>query len=261
VTENENLPLPSVDSMLREMRAMGISVAEIGRMLDRSPRLVRAVISGEKKGENLRSAVTELRERGTVSTPPPRRRAADGHVVPVRAHGGGTTTPTGPSSPRAPRGRFTEQTTVLPGGTRMVEVTAPKTRGTKGRGLANEEIVGALRRGAQGQRWAKKKVKFQVTTSDGRTFPVGQKGGYQVSSVLGRAKRKKPGPTPTQKHLDRMGEAAAKAAIQAASAFAGDALGWLKSQAQHRYTGMERAGTTITGVTMVIYNDRDEKKH
>ncbi|MFI8528481.1 hypothetical protein ACIGB8_28765 [Promicromonospora sukumoe] len=256
MSENENLPLPSVDGMLREMRGLGISVAEMARMLDRSPRLVRAVISGEKKGENLRAAVTELHQRGTVSTPPPRRRGADGHVVPVRAHGGGTTAPTGPSSPRAPRGKFTEQITVLAGGTRMVEVTAPKTRGTKGREQANEHIVGALRRGAQGQRWSTKKVKFQVTTSDGRTFPVGQKSGYQVSSVLGRATSKKRRPTPTEKELSRLGEAAAKATIQAAAAFAGDAMGWLKSQAQHRYVGMDKAGTTITGVTMVIYDDK-----
>lgn len=246
--------------MLRELRGMGISVAEMARMLDRSPRLVRGVLSGEKRGENLRGAVTELYQRGTVSAPPPRRRGADGHVVPVRAHGGGTTTPTGPSTPRPAKGRFTEQTTILPGGGRMVELTAPKTRGTKGRGLANEEIVRAMRRAAQGQRHDRKKVKFKVTTSDGRTFEVGAKGGYQVSSVLRRTKPKKRKQTPTEAGLERMGEAAAKAVIQAASDFAGDALGWLKKQAEHRYTGMERAGVTITGVTMTVYNHRDEKR-
>jgi hypothetical protein len=33
VSDYENVPLPSVDSMLREMRALGVSVAEIARML------------------------------------------------------------------------------------------------------------------------------------------------------------------------------------------------------------------------------------
>lgn len=225
MTENQQ----SVGDMLRQAHGRGVSLAELGRMLGRSPRMVSKVIRGESTGEAYRAAVTELHERGTVSAPPARRRAADGHVVPVRAAEGATTTPEDPARLRAPRGRFTERVSELPGGARLVELTAPKTRGTKGRSLANSEIVSAVRRAAQGQRWDRKKVKFQVTTSSGRSFSIGDKHGYQVSAVLGRA-----------------------------HAFSGDALGWLKSQSKHRYEDLEKAGVTITGVTMTVYNHRDE---
>lgn len=231
---------PSVGAMLRELRGRGVQMAELGRMLDRSPRMIRKILEGKTSGESYREAVTELHTRGTVSTPPPRRTTADGQVVPVRGHGGTLTSPAVHPAPtpaaeegageRPARGRFTEKTTVLPGGARMIEVTAPKTKGAVGRDQANDAFVSAVRRGAQGQRWDTKRVKFQVETSDGRSFPVGDKWGYAVSDVLGNA-----------------------------HGFAGDAMGWLKKQAEHRYTGMERAGVTVTGVTMTVYNNRDQR--
>jgi hypothetical protein len=242
---SEQTPPPSVGDMLRQLRGRGMSNKEIAGMLGRSPSMISQIASGKKPGEAYREAVTELFTRGTVSKPPARRRDKAGHVVPVRAKGGGTTVPK-----RTP-GTFTERRTVLPGGARQIEVTAPKTRTAKGREAANAAIIRTIRSAAKGQRYARKRVKFQVTTSDGRHFPVGDKGGYQVSSVLRRTKPKKR--KPTEAELERLGEVAAKAAIEAASDFASDALGWLKKQAQHRYEGLERANVTITGITMTIW--------
>lgn len=216
---SEQTPPPSVGDMLRQLRGRGMSNKEIAGMLGRSSSMISQIAAGKKTGESYREAVTELFTRGTVSKPPARRKDKAGHVVPVRAKGGGTTVP----KARTP-GKFTERRTILAGGTRHIELTAPKTRGAKGRATANTSLIGTIRSAAKGQRYARKRVKFQVTTSDGRSFPVGDKGGYQVSSVLKKGHE-----------------------------FAGDAMAWLKKQAEHRYEGMERANVTITGITMTIW--------
>lgn len=225
---NEQL---SVGDMLRIQRGQGVSVAELARMLDRSPRMVNKILRGETSGEAYRAAVTQLHERGQVTTPPARRRGADGHLVGVRAAGGQVVTPQ--EAPRPKRGRFSERLTPMAGGARQYHFTAPKTRDAKGRAQANATIVSRLRSAAKGQRWDRKKVKFQITLSSGHSMEVGSKHGYQVSSVLGRS---------------RGGD------------FAGDALGWLKTQAQHRYPDMDARGVVITDLTMTVYNHRDESE-
>lgn len=224
----------SVADMLRRQRGRGVSVAELARMLDRSPRMVRKILSGETSGEAYRGAVTQLHERGRVAAPPARRRGKDGHVVAVRAKaaaGGGTRVPAEP--PRRPRpGRFSESMTPMAGGARQYEFTAPKTRDAKGRQQANATIVSRLRSAAKGQRWDRKKVKFDIQLSNGHSMTVGSKHGYQVSSVLGRSR-----------------------------GFEGDALGWLKTQVQHRYPDLDKSGVRITNLVMTVYNHRDEGRH
>jgi hypothetical protein len=217
--------------MLRIQRGQGVSVAELARMLDRSPRMVNKILRGETSGEAYRAAVTQLHERGQVTTPPARRRAADGHLVGVRGAAGQVVTPQ--EAPRPKRGRFSEQMTPMAGGARQYHFTAPKTRDAKGRERANATIVSRLRSAAKGQRWDRKKVKFRIALSNGHSMDVGSKHGYQVSSVLGRS---------------RGGD------------FAGDALGWLKTQAQHRYPDMDARGIVITDLTMTVYNHRDESE-
>jgi hypothetical protein len=220
----------SVADMLRDQRAQGVTISELARMLGRSERMVRKVINGETSGEAYRAAATELYERGRVSAAPPRRRGKAGKVVPVRASrsaGGGVRVP---AEPRPKRGRFSESLTPLAGGARQYEFGAPKTRDSKGRAQANATIVSRLRSAAKGQRWDRKKVKFDIRLSNGHAMTVGSKHGYQVSSVLGRSR-----------------------------GFEGDALGWLKTQVQHRYPDLDKAGVVITGITMTVYSHRDEK--
>lgn len=231
-------PAESVADMLRQERGRGVSVAELARMLGRSERMIRKVLNGETTGEAYRAAVVELRERGRVSAPPPRRRSGSGRIIAVRAKrepdgGGGLRVPEEQSARPKP-GRFSESLTPLADGARQYEFTAPKTKDAKGRVLANSVIVSRLRSAAKGQRWDRKKVKFVVRLSNGRSMPVGSKHGYQVSSVLGRS---------------------------AHGTFEGDALAWLKTQVEHRYPGLEKSGVVITDLTMTVYNHRDERAH
>jgi hypothetical protein len=221
----------SVADMLRDQRAQGVSVAELARMLDRSPKMVRKVLAGESSGEAYRHAVTELHERGRVSAPPPRRRGRSGQLVPVRApEGSAEATRVPEEAPRRKRGRFTETMTPLTNGARLYEFTAPKTKDAKGRAQANATMISRLRSAAKGQRWDRRKVKFDVTLSNGHTLQVGSKHGYQVSSVLGRSRE-----------------------------FESDPMAWLKTQVAHRYKDLEASGVVITDVSMTVYSHRDEK--
>jgi hypothetical protein len=213
----------SVREMLAQMRGRGMSIAEIGRVLQRSPAMVGKVLRGDTPGEAYRGAVTELYERGRVDAPPPRRRGKDGHVVAVRAAGGEVRTPE--EAPRRTRGKFTESMTVLPGNARQYEITAPKTKGAKGRDQANDVIASRVRSAAKGQRWDTKRIGFRLQMSNGHSLPVGDKWGYKVSTVL-----------------------------KAAQSSEGGALEWLKTQAGHRYKDLAAAGVTVTGVQMTVYN-------
>lgn len=224
----------SVGDMLRIQRGQGVTVTEIARMLDRSPRMVNKILRGETSGEAYRAAVTQLHERGQITTPPARRRSADGSLVAVRGAAGQVVTPVEPPR-RAKPGRFSEQMTPMAGGARQYRFTAPKTRDAKGRERANTTIVSRLRSAAKGQRWDRKKVKFDITLSNGHSMLVGSKHGYQVSTVLGRSR-----------------------AYQ--GDFEADPLGWIKSQAQHRYPDMDARGVVITNITMTVYNHRDESQ-
>ncbi|NAZ78392.1 hypothetical protein GTQ99_23715, partial [Kineococcus sp. T13] len=75
----------SAADLVAELRAYGMSVAEIAHELQRSPRMVRKVVRGETSGQLYLSTLRELVEGGRARSRPPRRRGRDGAPVRVRA--------------------------------------------------------------------------------------------------------------------------------------------------------------------------------
>lgn len=88
---------PTAGDLIRSLHALGMSYAAIGREVGRDSSLIVQVAKSESpsRGANLVHALTELRVTGAVSELPARRLRHDGHPVPVRAKGGGTTIPRG----------------------------------------------------------------------------------------------------------------------------------------------------------------------
>ncbi|WP_432570885.1 hypothetical protein [Kineococcus sp. SYSU DK005] len=239
--------------LVADLRAYGMSIAEIAHELNRSPRMVRKIVRGETSGEAYRTTLTELVDTGRATTRPARRRDRTGQVVPVRAPRGATTTTVRPAeqapAPAAPppaagagptgRRRRTGQpgtgtaqpttpavppqsTTYLPGGARQHSVRVPQ-RG-RDREAGRQQVAAWLRAAARGQRAGRKNVRFTVHLTDGRAVTVGDKGGYAVSAALARSR-----------------------------AEGQDPFAWLNEEIQARYADFYPNDRDIVGVDLTIY--------
>lgn len=191
---------PTPRERIRDMLAPGPgqrrwTQREIAQALGRSPSMVSQIARGRKPGRLYAAALEQLHRDGTA-TPPPRRRAADGHVVPVRARGGLTTPPdptppTREGLPPLPTGRQGGGARVVKfeHGGRLIEVTAPKSEGV-GRDRGRTALMDALRSAAKSQAHGRRHGRIVLTTASGATRTLGSKGGYQVSTLLGKSKQK-----------------------------------------------------------------------
>jgi hypothetical protein len=234
----------------------GMTWDELGEMMGRrSARLMRKIATGQTSGESFREALIELHENGSVQHPPPRRRARDGHIVPVRAKAGAEATTVVPEDDkpkivRVPsRGKFVvehpsaeealKRVTLFREGNRVVDVRMPKSRGAKGRKAGMEEIKGQIRRVTKGQRANDKRVKIQAIwdTGDGhgRVMDIGAKSGYHASDILGDIQKD----------------------------FGGDFESWIRHHSADRYDDLNLKRSPVIGVTMIVFDatrTKDERK-
>ena len=234
--------------LVADLRAYGMSIAEIADELDRSPRMLRKIVRGETSGVAYRATLSELVDTGRATTRPTRRRDRTGQAVPVRAPRGSSTptirpveaTPapaaaapgTSTSGRRRGRGQSgpastqdtspAESTTYLPGGVRQHSVRVPQ-RGPN-REAGRQQVSDWLRAAARGQRGGRKNVRFTVHLRDGRAITVGDKGGYAVSAALSRSR-----------------------------AEGQDPFAWLNNEIQGRYESLYPSDRDIVGVDLTIY--------
>ena len=128
--------LSPAELVTRVRSAYGLTWAELGAAMNRSPRMMQKIARGETSGESYRDALTELHETGAVSKAPRCRRNAAGKIVPVRAKRGAKKPTVVPKDTR--RGpsltRHSTTTTHLPDGNRIVRIQLPKTVGSPERG-------------------------------------------------------------------------------------------------------------------------------
>ena len=72
--------LSPAELVTRVRSAYGLTWAELGAAMNRSPRMMQKIARGETSGESYRDALTELHETGAVSKAPRRRRNAAGKL-------------------------------------------------------------------------------------------------------------------------------------------------------------------------------------
>lgn len=194
--------------LVLSLRSQGMSNKAIGQALGRGASYISKVATGAKPGNGLEGSLSELRDKGSVATPPPRRARADGtparvriSVAKARETGQKSALPPRPPAPkkptkktateRAPRprhGRFGAEATEFGGGARRVTVTAPKTDRGEGRDKARHTLRNAFTSAAKGQRHGQKQVSITAHTASGKKIVIGQKGGYDASKILQRIK-------------------------------------------------------------------------
>ncbi|WP_159701308.1 hypothetical protein [Arthrobacter sp. 18067] len=216
--------------------AYGYTWAEMGERLGRSEKMLRKVAKGETSGEAYREALSDLFTHGEVRRLPARRRAKDGHIVPVRAKRGAEKATYVPKDtvgaykdvPR--RGKFKVSRTDFPEGGRQLEVTMPKTARAKGRSAAVSELERQIRNVTKAQRRDDKRVKleatFDVGGGQGRVMSIGDKSGYHASDILADIK----------------------------SDFGGDMVAWLVSQSKGRYEELDLKTSPIVSIRMTVFN-------
>lgn len=145
----------------------GLSWADLASAIGASSGdYVRKVASGAKPGNNLRGAVTELRETGRATTTPERRRAASGELARVR--GGAPKAPTPPA----------ERPTLFAG--RKGELGASQA------GHRETDLRRILNRAARRNRNVKIKTRAKINGT-WRDVTIGQKGGYDPRTILEEA--------------------------------------------------------------------------
>lgn len=210
------------DRILELIGDLGMTQAEIGRHLGRSPDMVRLVRQGKRPGHNLVDALNELRTTGHVSYEhlPPRRRRKDGKLAavrapigdwkPVKAKKGEKPAPRPTRAPIDPtdsaqrkqrRHKFAADRQVFQGGARRLDLHSPRKPDAKGRQEAEREVLEELRSVTRsqaarnrvnpetGQVRGGKVAKFYVTYENGRRVELGGKNGYQSSTVLRDVKK------------------------------------------------------------------------
>jgi hypothetical protein len=217
----------SARDLVQELRGRGLSNAEIAGELQRDPRMVRKVLNGETSGEAYRATLLELANTGRATTVPARRRSKSGDLVPVRAKRGAATKTVIPADTagrytKEPQGGRLRSTTYLGGGGRQHELHVPKGKSAKGRTDANADIMAKIRGASKGQsRDQQKRIRATLTYANGRVMEVND---YNASTLLQRLNNAQ-----------------------------GDALGWLAEQSRERYANLDTTKTTITGVTLTVY--------
>ena len=218
---------PSARELIQELRGRGLSTADIAGELRRDPRMVRKVLNGETSGAAYRETLQELATTGRATTVPARRRAKDGHIVPVLGKGGDggkTVVPkdTGGRYTNAKQGGPMRSTTYMGGGGRQVELQVPKGKTAKGRQAGNVEVMNAIRAAARGQsRENQKRIRATLTYANGRVMEVND---YNASTLLNRLNRAD-----------------------------GKALEWLTEQMAERYSNLDTSKNAITGVSLTVY--------
>lgn len=209
--------------LIEQIRLRGVSVAEIAREIDRSPRMVYAIVRGETSGASFRNALNEIAVKGRVFTTPPRRRTKDGTLAPVRGKGGVSVEPEHhirKLNEEPQGGRFTTATTFLTAGGRQHEVRLPKSLKAQGRQRGNEAILSHIRAAARSQAGTtQKRVNLEVILSDGFTFPVKD---YNASTLLHDMK--------------------------------GNAIDFLANMIRYRYPEIDLRQNPVTGIDIVAYN-------
>ena len=219
-------PQRSAQDLVRALRGQGVSVAEIAAELRRSPRMVRKILNGETSGALYRDTLEELATTGRATTVPPRRRLADGTLMPVRGRAGESATvipedPGGRYSTERQGGRLQVETTYMAEGGRQINARIPKGPTAKGREQANQQLVQLIRNAAKGQaRDNQKQITARLTFANGRQMEVNT---YNASTMLKRVRDA-----------------------------GGDTLGWLTSESGNRYVNLDVTSTPITGVTLNI---------
>ena len=195
--------------LILELRAQGLSNAEIGRRLGRDSSLVSQIARGAKPGANLQQALTELVTGGQVKTPPFRRTSSDGTLARIRSKRGEESVV--PTVPRGQRIRTvtksTEQPAALPGrkisgqrnqlshtvnrlpnGRELHRVTVPKGDRAKNRSKGSKIIADVVGRAAAAGRRISGTVWAEVRKKDGSRdripVQIGGHGGYSAQSIL-----------------------------------------------------------------------------
>lgn len=232
----------SVSDLVRSLQTeKGLTRAEIARELGRSPRMVGKLLNGESKGESFRESLASLRDKGTVSRRPPRRRNRAGELVAVRAKAdpdaapataeGKTKAPTripedtaGTWTSKVPS-RFSSKTSYADNGDRIYSVTMHKAN-KKSRERGINTIADNLRTITRSQAKSDKRITFTATLDNGRVVTVGSKGGYFSSDVLRKIN----------------------------SEFGGNANNFIMDQLAKVYPGDSTAGKGIAGLQMSVYD-------
>ena len=224
--------LSPAELVTRVRSAYGLTWAELGAAMNRSPRMMQKIARGETSGESYRDALTELHETGAVSKAPRRRRNAAGKIVPVRAKRGAKKPTVVPRDTR--RGpsltRHSTTTTHLPDGNRIVRIQLPKTVGSPERGAGLHAARMSIVNVARGARHQDKRVHIRATVDIGggrtRTFDVGSKGGYLSNDIV--------------------------ADIRSRSG--GSVKAWVSSQVGDRYAQDSVAQGQLVGLSLTTFN-------
>lgn len=211
----------SAAELIRRLREYGLTQTEIARELDRSPRMVRKIERGETSGELYRGALAQLYETGKSVPPVPRRRDRAGSLVRVRAPRGSETPTVQPVDPTSgpARRNYSTETTYLQGGGRQHQYHLPKSEG-KGREEGRLAFLHNNGRAAMGRR----RAKFRLRYSNGRTVEVGSKGGYRASDVQTRSRNE-----------------------------GNDPWAYLAAEAAHRYVDLDDPGVTLVDVEVTYF--------
>lgn len=183
----------------------GMSQSEIAQEMQRDSSLISQIRRGKKPGSNMVGSLKELAETGSVTKRPPRRKTSQGTYSHVRgAKGRQNVLPKGVNESERrektkgrrvsehvdvpARGRFIKHPTEYGPNMRKYKVDFPKTKDTKGRKAAFDELskdVQSLDRKQWGDKeLPERRAYFKVTYADGSTAEVGSKGGYRTETVL-----------------------------------------------------------------------------
>lgn len=227
-------------AQLKDKAAM--SNREIAAALGRDQSLVSQIARGKKSGAHYVAALSELNTTGTITRPPARRQTKAGAPALVRGAKGQPSRAPADAEPDAryaevpKRGRYRpEQTHYLRDGGRVYETHFPKSARAKGRERGWKRVDRQLRSAARRKYGAKQRppmrVSFDITYSNGRQMRVGERGGYDVQTVM----------TAVREH-------------------GGDFEAWVKSQGGQRYTTLDADTVAVTGVQMNVTPWRDRKE-
>lgn len=181
------------DLVKRTKEAYSLTWQDMAEQVGRSDRMLRKIARGETSGESFRQSLTELYDRGQVSTLPPRRRTKDGTLARVRSKRGADqksfvpVDTRGKYAPSVKRGRFSHTVTALPAGARFHHIEMPRSRRSEGRKKGLEAFEGSMLKIARSQARADKRVKLSVTIEDEsghrRQYEIGSKSGFHASDI------------------------------------------------------------------------------